>query len=105
MDKDDDKESLDVQRKGLKEDVLHSKINKAYFSLEIRITVDHLLSLTGARLVNRQGRSIDIHPETAKKYVELQSLIYDYTKEFGTDPGIKEIKDKWVATTGSEYCQ
>lgn len=100
QDNDDDNDSLDVARR-LSPDqaALHSKINRAYLGLELRITIDHLLNQAGARLVNRQGRSIDVHPDTAQKYQELQSLIHDYIKEFGTDPNIEEIKNKWAVLT------
>lgn len=103
---DDDSDLRDKKiEKFFEEDVLHAKINRAYFGLEIRITLDHFKNHAGARLVNQQGRSIDVHPDTVKKYWELQSLIYDYIKEFGTNPSIEEIKNKWVTPAKNRYCR
>ncbi len=83
-------------RKFSEEDILHAKINRIYFGLEMRITVDHFLNHAGAQLISSQGRSIDVHPDTVKKYWELQSLICEYIKGFGTNPSIEEIKNKWA---------
>ena len=98
-----DDDSGEKIKKFFEEGALHAKINRTYLSLEMRITADHLLNHAGAQLINSQGRSIDVHPDTVKKYWELQSLIYDYIKGFGTDPGIEEIKNRWATPARKAY--
>jgi|SRR3989344_6568157 len=101
---DDDRDLRDEKiRRFFEEDVLNAKINRAYFGLEIRITVDHLLHHSGAKLVSQQGKSIDIRPKTVEQYWKLQSLIYDYTKMYGKNQGIEEIKNKWATPARKSY--
>lgn len=86
------------------EDASSAKINRTYLGLEIRITFDGLFDKRGAKLVNVQkGITIDVHPDTVKKYWELQSLIFDYTKEFGLNPRIEALGDKWSTTMRRNY--
>jgi len=75
---------------------LRARINSTYLGLEIRITIDHFLNPTGAKLVSPKGRSIDVHPDTVKIYEELQSLIFNYTTAYGTNPSLEELRNKWA---------
>ena len=93
MDGEDSDEKIE---KFFAEDDLRAKINRTFLGLEVRITLDHhLLKHSGATLVNQQGRSIDVHPNTVQRYYELRSLIYDYRKLYGKNPEIEAIRNKW----------
>jgi hypothetical protein len=85
------------------EDDLSAKINRTFLGLEMRITLDHFLNNKGAKLVSSREREIDVHPATVKRYWELQSLIYDYIKSYGSNPQIEEIKNKWTTPARSRY--
>ncbi len=82
---------------------LRAKINRTFLGLEVRITVDHLLNHAGAQLVSPKGRSIDVHPDTVKRYFELCSFIHYYTKQYGKNQDLEELKNKWTAPTRSRY--
>ncbi len=84
-------------------DELQARISRAVLSFETRITIDHLLNRTGAKLVNQQGRSIDVHPHTLIRYWEVQSLIFNYVKTYGTNQAFEDIKDKWTTPARSRY--
>ncbi len=84
-------------------DELHAKINRTYFGLELRITIDHLMNHTGAQLVNQQERSIDVHPKTVEYYFKLSSLIYDYTSAYGKNPDLEVLKNKWTTPARKAY--
>ena len=99
-----DKNLLDEKiRTFFEEDDLRANINRTYFGLEIRINVDHLLHHTGAKLVDQQGKVKDVHPKTIEHYLGLQSLIYDYTKMYGKNPSMEEIKNKWATPARISY--
>jgi len=85
------------------EDGLLAKINRIFLGFEVRITIDHLLNHTGAKLVSQKGRAIDVHPDTVKHYWKLQSLIYDYTKLYGINSSVEEIKNKWTTPARKAY--
>ncbi|MDO8510947.1 MAG: hypothetical protein Q7S55_02165 [Nanoarchaeota archaeon] len=85
------------------EDALSAKINRAALGLEVRITFDDLFDKTGAKLVNQQGKVKDVDPKTVECYWGLQSLIYDYTKQYGKNPGIEVIKNKWTTPARKRY--
>lgn len=83
-------------REFFEEDSLRAKINRTVLGLEVRITIDHHLNRTGARLISQQGRGIDVHLETLKCYYELLSLISDYTKMYGKKTELEAMRDKWA---------
>lgn len=85
------------------EDDLSAKINRTSLGLEIRITLDHFLNNKGATLVSSKGREIDVHPDTVKKYFELYGLISVYNREFGSNPRMEEIKNKWTTPMRKAY--
>ena len=85
------------------EDSLHAKINRTALGLEVRITLDHFMGHTGARLVNKQGREINVHPETEKYYFKLCSLIYEYTSAYGKKPEMEAMKEKWATPARKAY--
>src|SRR3990167_8713881 len=85
------------------EDALSAKINRTTLGLEVRITFDGLFDKTGAKLVNQQGKVKDVDPKTVECYWGLQSLIYDYIKEFGINQDIEEIKDRWATPARKVY--
>lgn len=90
-----EEEKVDGKAEFFEEDDFRVKINRAYLSLEIRITIDHLKKNTGARLVSQQGRAIDIHPKTLQCYYGLRSLIYDYTQLYGKNAELEAMRDRW----------
>ena len=85
------------------EDSHCAAIQRKYLVLELLITVDHYFDHRGAQLVSQKGRAIDVHPNTIKHYWELESLIFDYTKLYGANPNVEEIKNKWTTPTRSRY--
>lgn len=99
----DDDSSDEKIIKFFAEDSHAAAIQRKNIVLELLITADHLLNRQGAQLVSRQGKKVDVHPDTVKKYWELQSLIYDYIKEFGMNPSIGEVKNKWATPARKAY--
>ncbi len=87
------------------EDSHCAAIQRKYLLLELLITADHYLDHTEAQLVSSKGRAINVHPDTIKHYWELQSLIYDYTKLYGKNPSVEEVKHKWATPARSRYYQ
>lgn len=69
-------------------------INRKILGFEVRMTIDHLLGKSGAQLVSRHGRTIDVHPKTKDLYLELRSLIDSYEKKRGVDKTLHDIKEK-----------
>lgn len=78
-------------------------IQRKYILLELLITADHLLNHNGAHLVSPKGRAINVHPDTIKLYQELQSLICDYIKIYGTNPTVEELGNRWTTPAESTY--
>lgn len=85
------------------EDSRCAAIQRKNLMLELLITADHFLNNKGAQLISSRGRAIDVHPLTINHYWELQSLIYDYTKLYGKNPAIEEIKNKWTTPARKAY--
>ena len=90
-------------RDSFAEDSHCAAIQRKNLILELLITTDHYLDHKGAKLVSQKGRSIDVHPDTVKHYWELQSLIYDYTKLYGINQSIEEIRNKWTTPRRKAY--
>lgn len=96
------------QEKNVREqfDPLLPRIKRVFFELELRITIDHLLNHTGAKLVSQQGREIDVHPETVKHYHESCSLAYDYITAYWPSSdaqAVKALRDKWTTPAKVAY--
>ncbi|HLD39838.1 MAG TPA: hypothetical protein VJB13_01735 [Candidatus Nanoarchaeia archaeon] len=87
------------------EDSHCAAIQRKNLILELLITTDHYLEHKGATLVSQKGRAINVHPDTVKHYWELQSLIYDYTKLYGKNQDLEELKNKWTTPARSRYFQ
>ena len=77
------------------ENIFRQHISRVALSLETRITIDFLKGNYGAKLVNQQGKAIDVHPTTIERYQELCSLIDAYTKSYEEKLEFKVLKDKW----------
>ncbi len=82
---------------------LRLKVIRVYLNLEARITADHLVNRTGANLVGPNGKRIDVHPNTVKYYLGLKSLIVEYINTYGTDPAIKDLRNRWATPVENIY--